>query len=362
MLAIACCLVTMSIGGHDDLLKAIAAAYDENLAKFPRCQSELKVRVGKADGIAEARKDEFRTSAEGEGRFAFIPGHWIYEFNFSREALLAAARSTPGNKISGSLVSSASIADSRRTLAVRTFPGFDLKSVTRLGTITAGPGEFFRGLTVPLALGVPEGQRDDLASDLRSALTGGATRIDSVNDHEVFEGHKVVTIVVSTPDQKRTYWVDVERGAIPLRLTGVSRDGSTTLEVYLDDLQLVPGHGWYPNVRTLWMGGGHARRVQLLQPKWDVKDDLTTFRLQFDDPVGIFDRAAMLSYSPRKVWDLETIPKKGSADAAVVRDTPAPPRPALPEEREPSFVGRYLLFGGLATVGVVAIALWCRRR
>ena len=362
MIAIACCLVTMSIGGHEDLLKAIASAYDENLSKFPRCQSELKVRVGKADGIAEARKNQFLTFVEGDGRFAFIPGHWLYEYNFTREDLLAGAKSSPGKKISGSLVSSASVADSRHTLAVRTLPGFDLKSVTRLGTITAGPGEFFRGLTVPLAPGVPEGQRDDLASDLRSALAGGATKIDSVNDHEVFEGHKVVKIVVSTPDQKRTYWVDVERGAIPLHLTSVARDGSTTLEVYLDDLQLIPGHGWFPNVRTLWMGGGHARRVQLLQPKWDAKDDLTTFRLQFDEPVGIFDRAAMLSYSPRKVWDLETLPKKGSADAAVVRDTPVPPRPALQEEREPSLMGRYLIFGSLATVGVVAIVLWCRRR
>ncbi|MDE2507717.1 MAG: hypothetical protein KGM43_10935, partial [Planctomycetota bacterium] len=141
--------------------------------------------------------------------------------------------------------------------------------------------------------------------------------------------------------------------------------GDTTDE-FLDDIRLVEGHGFLPYSAGWRSQGGGTRRMVITAADFARKPKLNEFRLEFPEPISIANTAENLDYSPRKVWDLHSLPRRGSKDAAPMGPMPnassgGTPPPILEGEREAPRPP-YFLIGGIVCAIAIGVYAWRRHR
>ncbi len=168
----------------------------------------------------------------------------------------------------------------------------------------------------------------------------------------------------SYQEGKCTYWIDLNRGTVPLRI--LDHYNRTNLDIIFnfDDLVQVPGAGWLPR-RMLHVIGTGITVYRLVVKEIDLqhKPPLSAFQLEFPEPVGLGDSARKLVYKRRKTWSLLNLPSRSSGEArpAIPMTYVAPPD--LPGELESG--PPWVLFGSiivLLLVSVGAVLFIARRR
>jgi hypothetical protein len=164
----------------------------------------------------------------------------------------------------------------------------------------------------PLWLGDDDGHPMDLFRDLTAIRDGRATLID-LDTESSLEGIKVCKLSFAFAEGKCTYWIDMSRGFIPLRILAQYKRNDAQILQTFGDLEHIPDAGWLPRRRMQIMNNG-AVVDRIVVTQIDVKNrpQSSDFRLDFPEPVSIRDRARNLDYAGQKSWSLLKLPSRSS--------------------------------------------------
>jgi hypothetical protein len=233
-----------------------------------------------------------------------------------------------------------------------------------------GKDFFLQFFDLPLSLGQPDSQQaDNIAIRLRQVLDGNPDySVAELSEKESFEDRPVVKLAIDSPRGRHVYWIDMERGAIPLK-TEFQRHDDNALRLasvtFNDNLVNVADHGWLP-FRRSWRyeSSGDSGYQKILKAEFNQPPDRSALGLEFDEPVALRNESSKLSYEPRKFWDLASLPAAGSRG---IRKTP--PSEPIPLDQAPQLPGELarspnyslIALGALALVAAVGGGAWWRR-
>lgn len=241
----------------------------------------------------------------------------------------------------------------------------DGKKTTHTSQIAKGTEEFSRQVEFPLGLGKPNPPRAyDLGQDLDRAARGSdQMKLIAVEDGAKLDGVDVVHLTFDSTLMRIEYWVDLACGAVPRRQWRAVKDdpaGSGTRVDY-DDVRHVADKGWVPFVTTTTQVGDRlVRRLAIEEADFAHHPSPSEFRLEFPEPRPMQDTATMMSYDPRKIWDLADLsspPSQGAKPMVIAQPgAPAPVMPGVLPARPwwtlPAIVLGGLLLAASAWVGV----------
>jgi hypothetical protein len=183
--------------------------------------------------------------------------------------------------------------------------------------IAPGSNDFYRSADMPLDLNRPMATRDDLAQNLRAtADRKGTLQLESLEEGVDLEGTITVKITLRSPYGRRTYWVDLEHGAIPLRIEDDLKEGADITWIQ-DDLRQVDGGAWLP-FRRILVFNGITRQTVLSQADFANRPDPSSFVFELDPPASVIDPASGRSYLNQKRIDLNHLPAAGSRDTVPI--------------------------------------------
>ena len=348
-------------GDRGELLRSIAGAYEENRAKFPHGIVRYETLDGFADSTSKAREGSLREVATAPCEYTFDGKHALGSRLFPAEDM-AGTTTVVGNRSWSRLNSFRAVTNGALTLLeqVSSVPG--PQRTCRGAVIVAGDSTCYRSIELfPLDLGFSEGARHDLGGFLRMVLDKAeGTAIEAIDMDARLDDIRVAKLTLKGRNGTGTYWLDLERGAIPLYW----RDdvGGALTECFLDDVRAVPGHGWLPFRATVCMSGGRVKHVALRDVDFDRKPARTAFRLGFPEPIPMANMASGRAYKPRRVWDLDDLPAANSAAAQpIALPSPGAFQPDLPGEREAPGPPYSTYAAVAASILIVATALIYRR-
>lgn len=347
------------------LLRTVADAYDENRARFPFGLIEFDYEDGYANDLAAARKGDLRDVGKAPGSFAFKANDALYSRIFPAEVMADTSEWISPSRVRGRLDSCRLLTNGKSTFTERIGPVKDGKSTALGHVITAGSEDFFKFAEVPLDLGRPESLRDDLAQNIRMVLKGASGASVSDVDENPTEnvgpdGEALVRIVLRLARGTRTFWVDLKRGAIPVRVHD-SITGGYSIDRIHDQIQHVEGRGWLPFVVTTRLGNSRVKRLAVKRAQFERPPAQDTFRLVLEKPRTVANTGEGRSYTRRTVFDLNNLPKPNSPDSLpMISHPPARRELGLPGERSPSRFPYFTVFAVILSFIVGGIA-WRRK-
>lgn len=352
-----------------DLFRAIHDAFVSNQAAFPFGQVKFTFIQGTAKNEVAARDGNFEPGYGASGIYVFAQRRARYERVFSEEDMRKS-----NQYMNNSILS---ILDSFRMATNDEITLYDSISATARSGLARGlrlaPGRaiFDRDFRFPLSLGQPNvSARENLGKFLRNALeTNSGTRVSKIESDLVFEDHPVVKIAFTLKYGSSEYWIDLERGAVPLKVveraaaTGTSRELRTV--THFDDLRLVPNRGWLPFKESWW----HSRdstggQIVIQEASFDRPPKSAAFNIEFPQPISIVNEAKGVRYPPRSVWNITSLPSSGSRGVEKVEYASVPEAeiPKLLGERV-SWAKYQLLVLGIVTLTLTIVLIsWIRRR
>ena len=360
-------LLTIAAAAQDtthgkDILIAIADAYDENRASFGYGSTDFEYHDGYADQFDHARNGNLRDSYVANGTYVFNGQDGLYTKIFPTEAMTTTSAMQGSNRAYSRLDSYRILTNGKKTLTERIAYVPEISNVIKGYIIAAGPGDFFRYSEFPLDLGRPESLRDDLAQNIRMSLDVKAhVTVLAVEENIIIDKTKTVHIRLKLSNGDRSYWVDLERGAIPIR-TLDEVVGGDRIERSNSKLTHFDGRGWLPTERTDYLKGGRVKRIVLKQTSFNQVPSRDAFKLTLDKPTSISDTAAGRYYSARTVYDLNNLPAPSSGESrplggAALSKTEF----ELPGEQEHK--PRFYFTGAFVLSGVFCLViLWWRLR
>jgi hypothetical protein len=366
----------VSVGGVPDsgqLPEAIRTAYDANRGALSAFGT---IRFREADGelpstsrptIDEVAKVDWirRSPLEGlyvfDGRSARIDHvHTLHDEVARRVKVGEEAWNTP-------LSSWRALTDGRTTLLDLFGVKDDESDLRHNPRLLNGTERFFQNLEFPLQLGNPQPNSSppDLGQDLARAAVGRADwTLARVEENVEIDGTRVVKLEFSGAANGRQYWVDLERGAVPLRILDFSNTaGQPMLLWHFDDVRSV-GRGWLPFHMILAFldeqtPDGRVERAffrekVITEVDFEHHPDRSLFQMEFPEPVPLINITTKVRHDPRRVWDLAAISPAAARRAKpldMARPQAAPP--PLPGARQ----GRSPWAVPLIGVGVVLVLL-----
>ena len=345
----------------ETLLRAVADAYDENRAKFPFGSAEFEYRDGFAGSLVDAVAGKLRDDFTATGRYAYDDRkHVLFEKRYPIEALEATTVADANNHAGGRLDSVRLLTNGKVTLQ-ESRSASAVKGQFAYGhVITAGTDGFERFAEFPLRLGWPSNDRDDLSAHLRMVLSGAAdTSVETIDQNASKDGVKVVRIALKFPNGIVQYWVDLERGAIPLVRHDEIRGGDT-FDFIFSQVGPMTGGGWLPSEQTTYLKNGRTKKLIVTRTDFTQRPTKADLRLELDTPRRIGNVAAGVSYQSRKVWDLDDLPSSSSKDVLpLAKGVANPPAalalPGVRDDRPPYFTMVGIV---LAVVLLSTFAVW----
>jgi hypothetical protein len=338
------------------LIDHLRTAYRANRAAFVSGDYRFEMTRGAAQSDEDARLGRLREGSTARGRYAFTADLALYENLFDEKEMNGDLKSDAGRKATTTLRSYRILRDSTVALIDNVFP--DLNGGKPKHSIKISPiGTPDYEVRFPLEIGEAEHKKFSLSNDL-DAANDGKVKVVSVDPKCLFRGRDVVRLELRSAAGTRTYWIDLERGAVPLSIRDVV-DGGATNQVDLDDVRPVDGGGWLPFAMTQSIQNGSAV-FRLVVLKADVTPPpRSAFQLEFDEPRTLVDAPRQLHYTKgRKVWRLDDLPAKGADEARPLRSSFTPEPPAMAGESTRRWSTWWLVVAGLTTLGLIAWAVY----
>ncbi len=298
-----------------DMLRAVADAYDENRNAFTFGTVEFDYTDGLAADIEAAKRGDLRDAHTASGVFHFDGKDAYYSRVFSLADLEATTIVLGERRSSCRLDPRRMLTNGKQTLTeVSALARVNANGIAYGRRLSAGSNDFFQFVEIPLDLGRPDFQRHDLARSIRAALDGkDGARVEGADDSTVLEGIKTVQVALALKYGKRTCWVDLDRGAVPLRIVDAV-PGNPGIERHYGDLRKVEGRGWLPFSMTTFVNGGQVKRITIKNADFRQAPPRSAFRMEFDTPYMLVDMEAGLTYAKLKVVDLNNLPDRSSPD------------------------------------------------
>jgi len=203
---------------------------------------------------------------------------------------------------------------------------------------------------------------------------GKGVTLTGVDDSARLDGIDLVKLSFELPNPRTqvTFWVDLERGAIPVqtRVVEEAKDHGTLAvwEEHLGDLRRVAS-GWLP-FRMTHVSGSTSRRegsggspsggafsgllvreTVVDKADFESRPAAAVFALEFPKEVSVIDSDRLLAYGRRRVWTLRDFSPSAQAKARRISlKSPFPTQPpAMPLE------SRSWWPAGLAIVGLACV-------
>ena len=354
---------TSSSDTHTDqeLLTNIKRTYAANAASFQYGESDFDIITGQASEGAATKPHDVSNALIGKGKYIFDDRNARCENLYDDATLLRGSHAINDMNTSSALYSFRALCDGKVTLMERIIADAFHHSVQRVSEIKPGMSVFCSAFEFPLNLGKPNCDKDDLPSNIDLIRTGGY-KLKSLERSIEFEGRKVVRIELSWSAYDRIYWVDTDRGSVPLR-TLTKLDSGHYIDSRYDDIIELQGFGWLPKTMSTFISQASSIRIIHLHTI-DISHmpDRANFRIEFEKATALVDTSKDLIYSPRKSWSLDELPRIGSKESKPLQKGQSAPIVPHPGEIEVDRThGKYftiavmVLFGG-------SVCLWYRRR
>lgn len=345
-----------------DVLNAIADAFDDNRSRFRMGTATFDYWDGFADDVEAAVRGELRDGRKADGRFVFDGADALYSVRFPDGDMLGTYQGVASNEGSNRLSSFRLVTNGQQTFreSFTVIPeGGKPAYVEPVYVILPGSESFHSAAQFPLDLAHPDLARRDFATVLRRVLRKEEGYvIDRVEEDVPFDGRNTVRIALTGPYGKRTYWVDLERGAIPLAAHD-DVEGKGSFDVRHGDLRFVEGHGWLPFATTTVLRDGRVFRLIVRDVDFDRPPGPSAFRIELDR-VRMVGNAGSNRYYQQKVIDLNALPADDSPESKPMGTARPLGGPVLPGEVERGLSWWPYAVG--ATLIVVGLALYVRRR
>jgi hypothetical protein len=335
----------------------LSVSYKANREAFPSGTFAFKYTRAKAPSLEDAQGGRYTNSVEARGLYVFDEHDARFELVVAASEQGRITKKVSPNQTASFFEPIRRLTDGKVCFVDQIFIADPQNPVLLHSTrIVPGTDEFYQNLSFPLEIASTSPRTFDLSSDLDQA-TSGATgfQLEGVDPQAQLGGSPVSKVVLRGKAGRRTYWVDPERGSIPLRAEDTfDGDRSRRIVLLYEDLRLLDGGGWLPFTRLLVMDNGDVvERIELTDVKLR-RPDPTAFRLEFSNPTAVMDKARQLRYKPRRVWDLHRLPTERSADVETAVPLSQDPLPDMPGEVERPLANWWLISLSLGSVCLAA--------
>jgi hypothetical protein len=368
--AAAVCVAVASSGETDvEMLRAVRTAYTAN--RNALAHGVIRFRFIVTDTTQRPDRRERGAAAgyySGKGLYVYDGSNARYECLFPPEEEVAARTQVGDRSFSTPLNSFRALTDGKLTLwdQVGVAPGG--KTAVHSAQIDPGTQQFYQYFNFtpfPLQLGNPRPQPltqlDRAIDNALNPATGW--KVSSVDDRATIGETTVLHLAFSVPRPMPdvSFWVDLERGAVPRQIRLADEVAGETVKQY-SDLRSVAGKAWLPFRQTGERGKTVTTELVIDEADFDAVPSRSLFRLEFPEPPRpMVNSATGQRYAPQKVWDLSRLPSASTPIGVDMSRLP-PAAPTMPGPREPkawwpalAVVVGVVLFA--ATVGV-----WLRLR
>lgn len=263
-----------------DVLLSIKDGFTSNRAGFAKGWGRFELRTGTVRSVTDVLNEKWTADFEAKVFWAFDGKMCRYDTIYSPDAIrltvpsnLPTTSKTTIIKVSGPITSARAITDGAKTLV-------DIIGAegNHQVEITEGTSTWPRSTFSPLSLGLPDlGSPELLPEQIIAAISGGELEIAYLGE-EQYQGRTVSIVQLKKRGLKGEvrYWIDVERGAIPLRLTETMEDGTPYLDVRYEDLREFSGSRWLPQRLISMQTFGDQTSVR----------ELRAVELEVDKPLG----------------------------------------------------------------------------
>ena len=341
---------------------SLSLSYQANKEMFRFGRFRFELTTASADSNESALAGRFARAYTAQGLYIFDGKNSRYELNYALEDVAKTTHKISENQSRQSLIPIRMLCDGEATLVDRQSANdlgsaFVSKAMIRPGTLP-----FSSSFNFPLELGQDSIDTSDLKGVLKPLIEGKCS-VKEIDFHSRFGDSEVCKIVLDFGTGERTYWVDVNRGAIPLRIEDSQKSKVTHITIH-ENLQFVAAQGWLPlTERYVMQNGKIARQICITEVDVRKKPDLSAFRLDFPAPIKMYDDARKLRYSPQKAWSLLHLPSRNSSDTKplVPKSFVAPPE--MPREVKPGSALSISFFTiAVVLVAIVSVRIFVRRR
>ncbi len=265
-------------------------------------------------GPADAEAEVFSKSITEDGLYAFDGTNARYDLLAEPAALAAVTIRLDKNRTSTFAMVVRMLTNGEATLFDRLFLDDSNNTFYRRPHIEAGTTTFCNGayFQFPLLIGSCDKGGGDLYRDL-SALKDGQYTLTSLDFDSELDGVKVCKLSYTTKGGNTTYWIDRNRGCLPVRIEERGDKPGFDSIYRFADFEPVAGAGWLPRRRHHAFGSGR-RADRILVTKIDVtnRPARTMFQLEFPEPVEMPDRTKRVLYPKQKTWSLLDLPDPSS--------------------------------------------------
>ena len=318
---------------HKNIFEYMKITYESNKQSMVFGSFKYDYICGEADDVSAGLAGQLNHAMTASGFYAFDGPNARREQLFDARDLSAAARDRGDGNVVTSILSCRSLTDGRTTLwnSLHADPGSN--GVPRHAfQILPTADYFYQIFDFPIYLGNPKPEAFDLAYCIDHIASGDA-EVTAFDPKARFQDRQVVHFTTRTKWGEGEQWIDLERGAIPLRIKSTTfKRGAVTMMIN-DDLRAIPGRGWLPFSWMMIVQDRIVRKIVIREADLDRPPSRATFALAFPKPVGMTDQSRSVTYPPRRIWSLLELPAPGSPGVRKYKLDDSPPPPAMPGAR-----------------------------
>ena len=283
--------------------------------------------------------------SEGHGRFLFSGEFRLIEKTYSLEELLK--NSTKREAV---IRSHRSLTDGTMVLVDHPSPSLDRRSLAYHPSLTTPAKHKVEEVEFPWNFRPVQGDMPNLAGTLEAYMQEpGRWTLVSLDPEALLRESRVTRLeLISQQDQVSCrFWIDMNRGAIPLRtiVTSLKAGNGLLYAEENEDVRQIGDRGWLPFRRlrfqpnwpesTLRPGEGmRFWEMEVESANLDSRPDLSQFYLEFPQPISILNEGTGILYPPAQRWNLGAISPKAAARGKPAQTPYVPPArwfPWLPE-------------------------------
>ncbi len=323
-----------------ELVQAIANGYAANRESVDHGKATFIYLEGTASSPEAARRGELSDLSRAKGTYVFAGSRMKYERIFDREDVIAHTTVLNEHQSTTSLVGSVQVlTDGELTLF--NMPYYDpLRKAFRRQAVIKSSNEPTHSFIFPLDLGAKDPPPGDIAHYIENAQkhVEGCKGL-KYEEGIILEGRRVHKITFEYDSGDVTFWIDYQRGCVPVKSVARNSEGRVTHTTIWDQLTHIADKIWFPMryVHFLHHVRPIARVMQVETMEIGPTPSDRDFSLSFPEPTTVLDVVHSRKYLDRISFSMANLghPEERASKPILVVNSPAPPAPPqLPGERE----------------------------
>ncbi len=316
----------------DKQIDFLRFSYKANKDSFSFGTFRFQFTTGSSQSLSEATSDHFSKSINEDGFYMFDGRSARYDLTVEPKNLAAATTRIDERRSTSFAVAFRMLTDGKVTLRDMLSPNQAGTELRHRPAIRPGTADFYRSgfFEFPLYIGDGDVCDYNLYTDL-TAIKDGKITLDELNFNASLDGRRVCKFAFTWKDGKRSYWIDLDRGTVPLLIVDHNNLNNVDVHMIHGDLEHVQNAGWLPRRRIHIVGNGQVvDRIVVTDIDTKHKPAASAFQLDFPEAVVLVDAARKLVYPRRKTWSLLSLPGPTSPGTR-----PATPRSYIPPHELP---------------------------